>query len=71
MQNFFQKIEYFLEIPYLRCMKRLILVVIFALFTLAAAAQPRALGVRAGLEYQASYQHSVSGKGDFLEVDLG
>ena len=71
MQNFFEKIEYFLEIPYLRCMKRLILAVIFALLTMVAAAQPRALGVRAGLEYQASYQHTLSERGHFLEVDLG
>ena len=71
MQNFFEKIEYFSGKRYLSIMKRLIITVIFALLALVADAQPRALGVRAGLEYQASYQHTLSERGHFLEVDLG
>ena len=52
-------------------MKRLILIALFALFASVTGAQPRTLGVRAGLEYQASYQHTLSERGHFLEVDLG
>ena len=71
MQNFFEKIEYFSEIPYLRSMKRGIFVLIFFFLGFALHAQPRALGVRAGLEYQASYQHTLCERGDFLEIDCG
>lgn len=70
-KTFFEKIEYFLGKRYLSIMKRLIITVISALLALVADAQPRALGVRAGLEYQASYQHTLSERGHFLEVDLG
>ena len=52
-------------------MKRLILISFSLLIALVAAAQPRALGVRAGMEYQASYQHIVAERGDFLEIDMG
>ena len=52
-------------------MKRLVLITSFVLLALVAAAQPRALGVRVGMEYQASYQHTVAERGDFLEIDMG
>lgn len=51
-------------------MKRLILTVIVALFAMLASAQPRALGLRAGMDCQLSYEHGVSSD-DFIEVDLG
>ena len=52
-------------------MKRGIFTLILTFLGLALYAQPRALGVRAGLEYQASYQHTMCGRGDFLEIDCG
>ena len=56
---------------YIGPMKRIVLTVLFVLSALAASAQPRALGVRAGLDYQISYQHSVGRHADFIEVDFG
>jgi hypothetical protein len=38
--------------------------------SIAAAAQPRAIGLRGGYGAELSYQHSVGGA-DFLEADLG
>ena len=52
-------------------MKTAILTVFLVLVTFTSWAQPRALGVRAGMEYQASYQHQMCRRGDFLEVDFG
>ena len=46
-----------------------ILIAIFASVFMAEA-QPKALGVRAGMDCQLSYEHGVS-SGDFVEVDLG
>ena len=71
MQNFFEKIEYFALKVYIGRMKRTILTLISLFAVLLVYAQPRSLGVRAGLEYQASYQHTLSERGHFLEVDLG
>ena len=56
---------------YIGPMKRIVLTVLFALSALAASAQPRALGVRAGLDYQISYQHNVGRDEDFIELDFG
>lgn len=51
-------------------MKKLFIVCALILgITVAAAAQPRALGVRLGGDLQISYQHSFGS--NFLEVDLG
>ena len=52
-------------------MKRTFLTLFSTLIALTAYAQPRALGVRAGLEYQVSYEHSVGERSNFVEVDLG
>lgn len=38
--------------------------------SVAAAAQPRAIGARMGWGFEASYQHTVSAE-DFVEADLG
>ena len=62
-------------------MRRLsfILIAIIAT-TFVANSQPRALGLRAGMDCQLSYEHSIKGfqhaseimtSGDFIEVDLG
>lgn len=50
-------------------MKRIIITAICVLYALTAFAQPRALGVRLGTEFQLSYEHEVGT--DFVEVDLG
>jgi hypothetical protein len=52
-------------------MKRLffILIAIFATFFVANS-QPRALGLRAGMDCQLSYEHGMSSN-DFIEADLG
>ena len=51
-------------------MKKIILLAVAVLgFTVAASAQPRAVGVKLGWGVDASYQHTV-GK-DFVEVGLG
>lgn len=50
-------------------MKRIIITAICVLSALTAFAQPRALGVRLGTEFQLSYEHEVGT--DFVEVDLG
>lgn len=51
-------------------MKKFIVIAI-ALFTAAAVyAQPRAVGVRLGSGFEASYQHFVR-NADFVELDLG
>lgn len=50
-------------------MKKIILSILVFLPTLTAFAQPRALGVRLGTEFQVSYEHSVGR--DFVEVDAG
>lgn len=54
-----------------------ILIAIFASLSVANS-QPKALGLRAGMECQLSYEHSMTGGrlgagslGDFMEVDLG
>ncbi len=52
-------------------MKRLVLTIFSVFVVFAASAQPKALGVRAGAEYQLSYQHETGPRSDFLEVDLG
>ncbi|MDR1545006.1 MAG: hypothetical protein LBS50_11515 [Prevotellaceae bacterium] len=48
------------------------LMILFAAITIAATAvaQPRAIGLRVGYNYEASYQHSISEKG-FLQADAG
>ena len=51
-------------------MKKIILVAAMVLgFTVAASAQPRAVGLRGGYGVEASYQHSLGT--NFLEADLG
>ena len=72
MQNFFQKIA---DSSYISAMKLRLkhiistLIVVFA-SVFAASAQPRALGVRAGMDCQLSYEHGMLSE-DFIEVDLG
>ena len=52
-------------------MKKLILVVAAVLgLAVVAAAQPRAIGVRAGYGAELSYQHTLGGN-NFGEIDLG
>ena len=36
-----------------------------------ASAQPKALGLRVGMDCQLSYEHNMRGSADFLEADLG
>lgn len=51
-------------------MKKLILIAVLALgIASVAAAQPRAIGVRLGWGFEASYQHTLGN--DFVEADLG
>ena len=62
-------------------MRRSLLILIAAFASLfVASAQPKALGLRAGMDCQLSYEHSMRGSlhapeimtsGDFIEVDLG
>ena len=52
-------------------MKKLILVVAAVLgLAVVAAAQPRAIGIRAGYGAELSYQHTLGGN-NFGEIDLG
>ena len=52
-------------------MKKILTIAVLALgLSLAAAAQPRAIGARMGWGFEASYQHTMKGA-DFLEADLG
>ena len=51
-------------------MKKIILVAALVLgFAAAAAAQPRAIGIRGGFGAGVSYQHTVGA--NFIDVDLG
>lgn len=52
-------------------MKRVLVTFILVFGAWVSVAQPRALGVRVGLEYQISYQHNVGRPTDFLELDFG
>ena len=52
-------------------MKRIIIIAVLALAATVTYAQPRAIGGRLGSGLEASYQHNVSGKADFHEVNLG
>jgi hypothetical protein len=49
--------------------KTLITIVILAIAAGIATAQPRALGIRAGYNFEASYQHQLSGS--LIEVNAG
>ena len=51
--------------------RKVILAAMFTVSALTASAQPRALGVRMGTEWQVSYEHGIGPSGDFLEVDMG
>lgn len=52
-------------------MKKIILIAALALgVAFAAAAQPKAIGVRLGYAAEISYQHNVNGA-DFVEANLG
>ena len=52
-------------------MKKFIIAAALVLgFAVAATAQPKALGIRAGYGVELSYQHNVSGA-NFIEADLG
>ena len=70
------KIDYLCEKVYrktliLNFMKKILAIAVLALgISLAAAAQPRAIGARMGWGFEASYQHTLKGA-DFLEADLG
>ena len=62
-------IETLTKIPSI--MKKIILVAALVLgFAAAAAAQPRAVGVRFGYGVEATYQHTV-GSANFVEANLG
>ncbi len=53
-------------------MKKIIIMAVLALgVTLAASAQPRAIGGRLGYGLEASYQHNVGQNTNFMEFDLG
>ena len=52
-------------------MKRIFFALICLMFSLTGSAQPKSFGLRAGLEYQLSYEHRVTTHGDFIEMDLG
>ena len=52
-------------------MKRIMFSMLFALAFTTASAQPKAIGMRLGTEIQASYEHAIGARGDFLEVDMG
>ncbi len=51
-------------------MKKFFIIAATLLITIAASAQPRAIGVRFGNAFEASYQHTV-GEKNFMEVDFG
>ena len=72
MQNFFQKNA---DSSYISAMKfrlKYLFLILTAVLTsvFAASAQPKALGARAGMDCQLSYQHGILSE-DFVEVDLG
>ncbi|MBO4427684.1 MAG: hypothetical protein J5771_04295 [Bacteroidales bacterium] len=50
-----------------------VLAILFVLagIALAANAQPRAIGVRFGYNFEASYQHEIGMQGNFIEFDAG
>ncbi len=53
-------------------MKKIIIIAIMTLaVTLAANAQPKAIGGRLGYGLEASYQHNVGQNANFMEIDLG
>ena len=60
-------------------MRRFVLILTAALASVfIASAQPKALGLRAGMDCQLSYEHNMTGdlqgaesSGDFMELDLG
>lgn len=53
-------------------MRRFLLILIAALASVfIASAQPKALGLRVGMDCQLSYEHNMRGGSDFLEADLG
>ena len=60
-------------------MRRFLLILTAALASVfIASAQPKALGLRAGMDCQLSYEHNMTGdlqgaesSGDFMELDLG
>lgn len=52
-------------------MKKILIIAALALgFTVAASAQPKAIGLRMGWYMEASYQHTVNGS-DFVEANFG
>ena len=52
-------------------MKKIFAIAVLALgISFAAAAQPKAIGVRWGFNTEFSYQHNVNGA-DFVEANLG
>ena len=52
-------------------MKKILAIAVLALgISFAAAAQPKAIGLRWGWNLEASYQHNVNGA-DFVEANLG
>ena len=52
-------------------MKKILAIAVLALgISFAAAAQPKAIGLRWGWNFEASYQHNVNGA-DFVEANLG
>lgn len=53
-------------------MRRFLLILIAALASVfIASAQPKALGLRVGMDCQLSYEHNMRDGSDFLEADLG
>ena len=53
-------------------MRRFLLILIAALASVfIASAQPKALGLRVGMDCQLSYEHNMRGSADFLEMDFG
>ena len=58
-------------IKFIKKMKKLIITLsIVFLFAVTAIAQPKAIGLRLGWNWEASYQHSLGEKA-FLQLDLG
>ena len=55
----------------MKIMKKIVLVAALVLgFTVAASAQPKAVGIRFGYGVEASYQHTL-GSANFIEANLG
>ncbi len=52
-------------------MKKIIIIAAMLLIAIAANAQPRAIGGRLGYGLEASYQHTIGQKANFIEADLG